>query len=195
MSIFGRIRARLPSLLLLPCLLAGCGTQPLPTPDPSVVTPPGRTTELRDPRSRLRFAVPVDWIKRIRRPPGIVRISSGDADVSGWAYPRTQALPTTPAQLAAARDALVALAKKRNPTFQLSSSDITTRIQGSPTIQVRGTQRLLGQTIVTHSVHVFRGIGEYVFEALAPRRDFATADQKVLEPLLRSLDFSEIPTV
>jgi hypothetical protein len=34
-----------------------------------------------------------------------------------------------------------------------------------------------------------------VFEALAPARDFAVADKQVLDPLLRSLDFSQVPTV
>lgn len=176
-------------------MFAGCGTKPLPPPDPTIVTPPGRGTELRDPRTKLRFVAPVNWIKRIRHIPGIVRITSGDADVSGWAYPRSEKLPTTPAQLASARDALVALAEQRNPTFKLTSSDITTRIQGAPAIQLRGTQTILGNRIVTHSVHIYYGIGEYVFEALAPQRDFAVADQKVLEPLLRSLDFSQVPEV
>ncbi len=147
---------------------------------------------MRDPRSRLRFAVPVNWVKRIRTNPGIVRIASGDAEVSGWAYARTEPLPSTRPQLTAARDALVAAAKRRSPSFVLGSSTIT-RVKGAPAIELRGTQQIFGKPVRTHSVHIYRGFGEYVFEALAPARDFATADQKVLGPLLRSLDFSQAP--
>jgi hypothetical protein len=88
----------------------------------------------------------------------------------------------------AARSALVSQARARNPSFRLRSSTLTT-LQGSPTIELRGTQRIFGRTIETHSVHVYRGGGEYVFEALAPPAQFAVADRRVLGPLLRSLRF------
>jgi hypothetical protein len=153
---------------------------------------PGRSVQLRDPRTGLRFRAPVNWVKRIRENPGIFRIASGAADVSGWAYPRTgEKLPKTHAELATARDALVQLAIQRNSTFKLTSSAIT-RVQGWPAIGLRGTQTLLGRTIETHSVHVFRG-GEYVFEALAPPVDFAIADDRVLGPLIGSLRFRPLP--
>lgn len=148
---------------------------------------PGRTVQLRDPRTGLRFAAPLNWVKRIRVNPGIFRVASGAADVSGWAYPRTEKLPKTRAELASARDALVDEAKKRNASFRLTSSAIT-KLQGWPAIELRGTQQILGRRIETHSVHVFRA-GEYVFEALAPSRSFGVADREVLAPLLRSLRF------
>ena len=148
---------------------------------------PGRQVTLHDPRTGLRFAAPLNWVKRIRTNPGIFRIASGSADVSGWAYPRYESLPKTQQQLATARDRLVALARQRNPTFSLTSSSIT-KVQGWPAIELRGTQKLFGRVVETHSVHVFRA-GEYVFEALAPPNDFAIADRKVLAPLLRSLVF------
>jgi hypothetical protein len=149
---------------------------------------------LRDPRTKLRFATPVNWTKRIRPIPGVVRLTSGDAEVSGWAYPRSERLPSTTAELTAARDALVRLAVQRNPSFKLSASEIT-RVHGAPAVSVRGSQRILGRDITTHSVHIYRGFGEFVFEALAPADHFAIADQQVLEPLLASLDFSQVPAV
>jgi hypothetical protein len=171
--------------------VAGCGTQPLAPPDPQRVREPARTVTLRDPRTGLRFAAPVNWVKRIRTNPGIFRVASGAADVSGWAYPRTgEKLPKTHAELATARDALIAQAKKRNRSFRLSSSAIT-RVKGWPAIELRGTQNILGRPIQTHSVHVYRA-GEYVFEALAPPSSFKVADQKVLTPLLRSLQFRSL---
>jgi hypothetical protein len=170
--------------------VAGCGTQPLAAPDPQRVREPARAVQLRDPRTGLRFAAPVNWVKRIRTNPGIFRVASGAADVSGWAYPRTEKLPQTRGELATARDALVAEAEKRNPTFHLSSSAIT-KLKASPAIELRGTQQILGRRIETHSVHVYRA-GEYVFEALAPAGSFAIADRQVLAPLLRSLQFRRI---
>ena len=149
---------------------------------------------MKDPRTKLRFQAPVNWTKRIRQNPGVVRLSSGDAEVSGWAYPRSEKLPRTAAELATARDALVQRATQRNPTFKLTGSEIT-RIKDAPAVIVTGTQSILGHEITTRSVHIYRGFGEYVFEALAPQRDFAIADQKVLQPLLQSLDFSQVATI
>jgi hypothetical protein len=167
--------------------VAGCGTKPLAAPDPLRVREPGRSVQLHDPRTGLRFDAPLNWVKRIRTNPGIFRVASGAADVSGWAYPRAEQLPKTRAELDSARDALVAEAKKRSASFRLTSSRIT-KVKGWPAIELRGTQQILGRRIQTHSVHVFRG-GEYVFEALAPAGSFAVADRKVLAPLLRSLEF------
>jgi hypothetical protein len=175
----------------LAALLAGCGTKPLDPPHPQHVREPGRMTTLRDPRSGIRFQAPVNWVKRIRTNPGIFRIASGAADVSGWAYPRYEKLPRTMAELEAARDALIAEAEKRNSTLQLASSAIT-RVQGSPAIELHGRQKVLGREIETRSVHVYRKPGEYVFEALAPPSSFKVADQDVLTPLLRTLKFRSL---
>lgn len=153
---------------------------------------PGRAVTMRDPRTGIRFAAPLNWIKRIRRIPGVVRITSGTADVSGWAYPRSERLPATRRELEAARDALVQRAKERNGSFTLSGSAIT-RVKGSPAVELRGTQEIFGRTVQTRSVHIYRGFGEYVFEALAPQADFPVAE-RVLDQLLRSLDFSKAPT-
>src|SRR5947208_11880308 len=99
---------------------SGCGTQPLHAPDPQQVREPGRPVRLHDPRTGLRFSAPLNWVKRIRTNPGIFRIASGSADVSGWAYPRYEKLPKTEAELRTARDGLVQLAKQRNPSFRLT---------------------------------------------------------------------------
>jgi hypothetical protein len=73
----------------------------------------------------------------------------------------------------------------------VTGSRITT-VQGSPAIDLRGTQQILGKRVVTRSVHIFRA-GEYVIEALAPAQDFALTDKRVLDPLLRSLVFRPLP--
>jgi hypothetical protein len=172
-------------------VLAGCGTKPLAAPDPLRVREPGRSVTLHDPRTGLRFSAPLNWVKRIRTNPGIFRIASGAADVSGWAYPRSEKLPQTDAELKTARDALVAQSKKRNDSFKLTSSQIT-KVAGAPAIELRGTQQILGRAVQTHSIHLYRVPGEYVFEALAPPSSFAIADQKVLAPLVRSLKWRTV---
>jgi hypothetical protein len=139
----------------------------------------------------VRFQAPRNLVKRIRQNPGMFRIASGGAEVSGWAYPRAERLPQTPAELAAARDALIAQAKRRNASFAVTSSRIT-KVQGNPAIELRGTQQLLGGRITTRSIHIFRA-GEYVIEALAPAKDFELTDKRVFEPLLRSLKFRPLP--
>jgi hypothetical protein len=169
-------------------LVGGCGTKPLAAPDPLRVREPGRSVRLHDPRTGLRFSAPLNWVKRIRTNPGIFRIASGAADVSGWAYPRYEKLPTTHAELQTARHALIAQTKKRNASFALTSSRITT-VKGSPAIELRGSQQILGRRVETRSIHVYRVPGEYVFEALAPQSSFAIADRKVLAPLMQSLKF------
>jgi hypothetical protein len=169
----------------------GCGTKPLPETDPIALREPGRPIVRVDTRTGLRYEVPRNWTKRTRPAPGIFRIGSGQADVSGWAYVRTEKLPKSGGDLRAARDALVAHAKTRNASFQLASARIT-QIKGSPAIELRGTQTIEGRTIRTRSVHIYKG-GEYVIEALAPPAQFAVADQKVLEPLLQSLRFRPDP--
>jgi hypothetical protein len=163
----------------------------LPTPDPFAIRQPGRPVELRDPRTGVRFQAPVNWVKRIRQNPGMFRIASGGAEVSGWAYPRLERLPRTRKELTAARDALIAQAKRRSASFTLTGSGIT-KVHGWPAIELRGTQQILGRRITTRSVHIFRA-GEYVIEALAPAKDFELTDKRVLEPLLRSLKFRPLP--
>jgi hypothetical protein len=161
-------------------------------PDPLAVREPGQAVERRDPRTGLRFEAPRNWVKRIRSSPGIFRIASGGADVSGWAYPRfNERLPQTREELEAARDALVRQAKARNSSFEVTESKLT-ELQGSPVVELLGTQAIFGAPVKTRSVHVYRD-GEYVFEALAPARDFDLVDRRVLEPLLRSLKFRPPP--
>lgn len=170
---------------------SGCGTEPLPAPDPSKLREPGRLVQRVDQRTGLRYRAPTNWIKRGRAAPGMFRIASGHAEVSGWAYPRSEKLPESVAELEAARDALVAHARTRNPTFRLESSRLT-KVQRWPAIELRGTQTIEGRRIQTRSVHIYRA-GEYVIEALAPPGQFTVADRRVLDPLIRSLEFRPVP--
>jgi hypothetical protein len=179
------------AVIALVAVVAGCGSEPLDPPDLDAVRTPRGAVKMRDPRTGVRFEAPRNWVRRIRSNPGMFRIASADADVSGWAYPRAEQLPETDAELEAARDALVEHAKKRNPTFQVSGSEIT-EVQNWPAVEVRGTQTVLGKQVQTRSIHIYRA-GEYVIEALAPPEHFELTDKRVFEPLLRSLRFRPLP--
>ena len=147
---------------------------------------------MRDPRTGLRFEAPRNWTRRIRQNPGMFRIASGGADISGWAYFRVEPLPKTDAELTTAREALVKRAKERNPSFKLIGAR-NTKVQGFPAVEVAGTQRIFGSVVATRSIHVYRG-GEYVFEVLAPPgQKFDTANKRVFEPLMHSLEFAPLP--
>lgn len=172
-------------------MLGACGSEPIEPPKLDAVREPRRPVKMRDPRTGLQFQAPRSWVRRIRTNPGMFRIASADAEVSGWAYPRAEKLPETEEELAQARDALVDQARRRNASFDLSGSRIT-EVQGWPAIELRGTQEILGKELETRSIHIYRA-GEYVIEALAPRADFHLTEERVLEPLLESLVFRPLP--
>jgi hypothetical protein len=169
---------RLASIALLSAL-SGCGTQPLPTPDPLDVKPPQGSMTSSNRQLGLTWQVPRNWRRAVRKPPGLFRLVSGGAEV-----------PADAAALRAAKDALVAEIMRRDPAFRVASTRTRT-VAGLPAIEVDGTQTLLGREIRTRSVHVYKPPVEYVLEALAPPADFAKAADGVLEPLLGSLRFGK----
>ena len=177
------------ALLAASCLLlAGCGTERAQPADPLAVKEPGDRVRATEPRTGLSIEVPSNWQRDFRALPGIFRIFSGAAQVSGWAYERTEALPGDGAELAAAEEALVAESKRRNATLEVDRSR-TFEVAGAPAIEITGTQTIDGSPIRTRSVHFFRDGYEYVIEALSPPAAFGRTDRGVLQPLLESVRF------
>jgi len=174
----------------LACVLAACGTERVKPADPLAVREPGQWLRATEARTGLSIEVPRTWQRDYRESPGLFRLVSGAAQVSAWAYKRTEPLPADDASLAAARDALVAEAKRRNPTLTVDAVR-TREVGGAPGIEIVGSQEIEGTLVRTRSVHFFRDGAEFVIEALAPRRAFAKADRIVLERILDSLRFEE----
>lgn len=170
--------------------LPACGTERPPTPNPLAVKEPKGLIRATEPRTGLSIEVPGNWRRDFRSPPGMFRIASGAAQVSGWAYRRSEPLPAGDEDLEAAKDALVEESKRRNATLRVESTRIST-VAGAPAVELVGVQTVEGQVMRTRSVHFYRGGTEYVVEALAPPRAFAKADHGVLRPLLASLRFGE----
>ena len=178
------------SALLLGCCLAACGTDRVEPVDPLAVKEPRDWLRATEQRTGISIEVPRTWQRDFRESPGLFRIVSGAAQVSGWAYERTEPLPEDDEALAAARDALVEEAKRRNPSLEVESVR-TREVAGAPGVEVLGTQEIEGTRIRTRSVHFFHEGREFVIEALGPPDVFPEADRIVLERLLASLRFVE----
>jgi hypothetical protein len=182
------LRPRRLALLLLACLpLAACGKEEEPAPRVlKVKAPKGERTE-DFPEAGITIVRPRNWRLHQREQPGVFELRSGEATVAAWAYPREEDLPESAEQLESARERLVGAIEERDPEFELASSE-TTEVAGSPAIDVLGDQVIAKRRLRTHSVHVFVGEVEYVFEAIAPPADHELTDARVLGPLLESVE-------
>lgn len=181
-----------PRAVSLACLLlaalagGGCGDGKTPPPDVATPGPTLGTTPQSFPAAGLRFASPAGWTVTPGKAPLVAAIRTGTAIVAVWRYPRTEPLPTSARDLKAARDALVAAAKARDPSFVAVRSG-TVRIDGHRGVQVRGSESVLGQPRTVRSTHVFVDGAEIVVDAFARDEDFRRVDAQAFRPLLRSL--------
>ncbi|MBA2504847.1 MAG: hypothetical protein H0V29_02755 [Thermoleophilaceae bacterium] len=173
-------------LLIAGLLLAGCGKERQPAPDLLVVSAPSGESQrvLRD--AGMRFKTPLNWEFKEAKLPRAFTLASGRAAITGWAYERDEPLPKTGPALDDARARLLERVAYRNKTYKPTGSRVT-RIDGNPAIVVEGEQTLFGQLLKTRSAHIYAGNTEYAIDALGPPDSFATVQDGVLEPLLRSL--------
>jgi hypothetical protein len=176
-------------LTLLACLplLTACGERQEAVRDVFAVKAPrgAERTLFRD--AGMTLERPGNWKLRRRAAPGVFELLSGQAVVAGWAYPRTEPLPESAAQLESAKNRLVGAIEERDPRYRVREARVT-EVAGAPAIAVLGRQVISRRRLRTRSVHVFAGSVEYVIEAIAPPRSFARADRGVLRPLLASLE-------
>lgn len=156
--------------------------------DPFVVKEPRGASHEVFRHAGIELDRPANWKIRRRDAPGVFEIFSGEAVVTGWAYPRDEQLPETDEQLESARKRLVDAIGQRDPAFELTEA-ATGDVAGSPAIVIRGTQVISKRLLRTRSVHVFTGEAEYVFEALAPPKTFPRTD-RVLAQVLRTAALS-----
>lgn len=167
-------------------LLAGCGNARTPVPDVTSTAAPGQSRPAAFPRQGVRFLAPSAWRLVPGTAPLVATVVSGRAQIAIWRYPRSEPLPRTRAQLAAARTALLGAARQRDPTFRARATRIA-RIGGAPAVVVRGSETVAGQPRVVRSTHVYADGAEVVVDAFAPAALFPRVDRAVFAPLAASL--------
>jgi hypothetical protein len=178
------------ALLLAVCvpLFAACGEEPDDPPRVFEVKAP-RGEKVEDfPSAGMTITRPKNWRLRRRDAPGVFELVSGEAIVAGWAYPREEPLPDDAAELEEARKRLIDAIEERDPEFRFLSASSVTEVAGAPAIDISGEQTIAKRDLRTRSVHIFEGETEYVIESIAPSRDHAIVERRVMEPLLDSLE-------
>jgi hypothetical protein len=178
-----------PLLFLCVALLAACGEEPDDPPALFELKAPRGERKADFPAVGMSVTHPANWRLRRQEDPEVFELVSGEAVVAAWAYPRDEPLPAADTELEGARDRLLNAIKQRDPAYKIESSVIT-EVANAPAIDVTGEQVISRRTLRTRSVHVFKGQVEYVVEAIAPTKDFALVDERVLTPLLESLELS-----
>ena len=180
-----------PALLVFLCaaLLAACGAEPDDPPPVFDVKAPRGEESADFPDVGMSVTHPANWRLRRQEAPEVFELVSGEAVVAAWAYPREEPLPDTEAELEGAKDRLVDAIKERDRTYRVRRVDIR-EVANAPAIDVRGQQVLSERTLMTRSVHIFKGEVEYVIEAIAPPADYELVERDVFTPLLESVELS-----
>jgi hypothetical protein len=170
---------------------AGCGNDETKPPDVGKIPAPTGFRDQTFIKEGLYFKAPRNW--RVIEGDAqyqVATVAVGDAQIGVWRYPRTEPLPETRSQLAAARTALLAQVKSRDPTFDLKSSRLVIK-KGLNGVELIGTETNQGQKRMVRSLHAYGRKAEVVVDAFAPPADFARVDEETFAPLARSLKLGE----
>jgi hypothetical protein len=174
----------------LAVLAAGCGNDRQPPPDVRTPGPPLGKVPAAYPHAGIGFYAPAGWSTDSGQPPLVATISTGEAVVSIFRYPRTEPLPSSPAALDAAAANLAAAAHARDATFtELKRGRV--RVDGKPGVQLRATETIEGHPRTVRSTHVYAEGAEIVVDAFAPAKDFKRVDAQVFRPLLRTMQIGK----
>ena len=183
------VMRRLSPIFLATLALAACGNDKTKPPDVTTVGQPTGSTPANYPAAGLRFEAPAGWNLDPGKAPMVAVVQTGRATVGVWRYPRAEPLPKTKEELAAARDALLAAAKARDPTFSPIKSAVT-KVNEQHAVQIRGNETIDGQRRTVRSTHIYAGGAEIVIDAVAPATEFRRIDAQIFRPMLRSLRIS-----
>jgi hypothetical protein len=182
-------RRPLAPLLLTVLVLAGCGRDRTRPPDLTHARVGEGFIALDLASSGLSLRIPRGWQQWSIPLPGLTSLGSGGANVAVWRYERSEPLPSGPTALARARDALVAGARRRDPSLVVSSARVV-RIDGAPGVELLASERVGSLRRRVRSTHVYASGAEIVIDALAPPRQFAELDRAVFRPVVASLRLS-----
>jgi hypothetical protein len=170
--------------------LAGCGNDRTDPPDIGRIPPPAAFRDARFARQGVSFRAPTNWRIIEGTAPEIATVAAGDAQIAVWRYPRSEPLPQTPDQLAAARDALVAQVRSRDATFRLASSRLVVK-PGLLGVELVGSGTNQGLRRRMRSLHAYGQGAEVVVDAFAPPKLFSRADEQTFARVARSLKLAK----
>jgi len=166
--------------------LGGCGSDATKPPDVSKPATGDGWTSVALKQQGLTFERPREWHFTSGAAPLLATLTSGNATIAIWRYPRTEALPATPAELTSARDALVQAAKARDPTFTVQKAKAT-RAAHHPAVVIVAHETVAGHPRTVRSTHVYGDGGEIVVDAFAPQRVYAVLEDSIFRRVVRSL--------
>lgn len=173
--------------VLAVAVLAGCGNE-----RPQVSLRPmfsGETREVDFPSAGIVVELPSELQTSPTEAPQIFRSALGRAVVTAYAYERAEQLPRDETELDAARERLEDAAAERAPTWELRSSR-TLEVSGARAVELIGDQTISGGRLRTQSLHVYDEGAEYVFELLAPPRQFETVAQALFPAVEGSFEIT-----
>ncbi len=168
-------------------LPAGCGNDRTAPPDIGKIPAPTGFRDQSFIRDGVFFRAPRNW--RVIEGDAqyqVATVAVGDAQIGIWRYPRTEPLPETRAQLAAARTALIAQVESRDPTFRLTSSRLVLK-EGLRGVELVGEATNQEQKRLVRSLHAYGRRSEVVVDAFAPPKQFPRVDEQTFGPVARSL--------
>jgi hypothetical protein len=173
--------------------LAGCGNEPR---KPPTVTTPKAAFGWEDqdiPEQGVKFQRPKAWRYAPGTPPLLGTMSSGLTTIAVWRYPRDEKLPETPEELDAARDALVAAATARDPSFTVIKAK-GTRAAHHPAVVIIADETVAGQPRRVRSTHIYAAGSEVVVDAFAPKDQYAMVEEPIIIPLVRTFKITRPPS-
>ncbi|MFL5846125.1 MAG: hypothetical protein ACJ762_15670 [Solirubrobacteraceae bacterium] len=177
--------AALACLLTIAAALAGCGNDP---EKPPVVTTPKDAFGWVDygaPGQGVTWQRPSAWRITPGDAPLLATMSSGLATISVWRYPRNEALPETVAELESAKDALVAAATARDPSFKVIKAK-GTRAAHHPAVVIIADETIAGQPRRVRSTHIYAASSEVVIDAFSPADQYPKVEEGIIVPLVRT---------
>lgn len=183
------VRAVLAALVLGAAALAGCGNE---ESKPPTVTAPEAAfgwLDLSIPGQGVKFQRPSAWRYTPGEPPLLGTMSSGLVTISVWRYPREETLPETLEELTVAKDALVAAAQARDPSFSVIKAK-GTRAAHRPAVVIIADQTVSGEPRRVRSTHIYTDGAEFVIDAFAPADQYSQVEEPIIVELVRTFQFS-----
>ena len=174
-------------------LVSGCGNKRQPPPVITTTNQPFGFLPQAIPTAGLTFQRPRQWRYVPGQAPLLATMTSGLTTIAVWRYPRTEPLPTTDAELATARDALVAAAKARDPSFQVIKAK-GTRAAHHPAVVIIADETVAGQPRRVRSTHIYANGSEVVVDAFAPKDQYEQVESPIIIPLVRTFKITRPPS-